>query len=146
MSVEELVGWAEEETRSPYLRSPPLKSRPFRNDMKGRVLFTDMYYAEDEGFEMYPPLNDNEADSRGYKWGKNDASKSVEFTQGVQGAVDGITEGMNDSMDVDNIDIDEQVLARQKKLNKGKSKPSRNQTRSSGTLQRKSTASVRGGV
>ncbi|GKD01586.1 hypothetical protein Tco_1171860, partial [Tanacetum coccineum] len=60
MSVEELVAWAEAEANSPYLRSLPLKSRPFRNDMKGKVLFTDMYSAKDEGFEMYPPLNDDE--------------------------------------------------------------------------------------
>ncbi|GKE28907.1 pentatricopeptide repeat-containing protein, partial [Tanacetum coccineum] len=94
--------------------SPPLKSRPFRNDMKGRVLFTDMYCAKYEGFKMYPLLNEDE--------GNNDASKSVDVTQGVQGAVDGITGGMNDGMDVANIDIDEQVLAKQKKLYKGKSK------------------------
>ncbi|GJT14878.1 hypothetical protein Tco_0873584 [Tanacetum coccineum] len=89
---------AEEEARSPYLRSPPLKSRPFRNDMKGRVLFTDMYCAKYEGFKMYPLLNEDE--------GNNDASKCVDVTQGVQGAVDGITGGMNDGMDVANIDID----------------------------------------
>ncbi|GKG09460.1 hypothetical protein Tco_0338206, partial [Tanacetum coccineum] len=60
MSVEELVAWAEDEANSPYLRSPPLKSRPFRNDMKGKVLFTDMYCAEDEGFKYYPPMNHDE--------------------------------------------------------------------------------------
>nr|GEW76276.1 pyruvate kinase [Tanacetum cinerariifolium] len=60
MSVEELVAWAEEEARSPYLRSLPFKSRPFKNEMKGRDLFTDMYCAEDEDFEMYPPLNEDE--------------------------------------------------------------------------------------
>ncbi|GJZ68942.1 hypothetical protein Tco_0632492 [Tanacetum coccineum] len=60
MSVEELIAWAGEEAKFPYLRSPPLKSKPFRNDIKGKVLFTDMYYVEDEGFEMTPPLNDDE--------------------------------------------------------------------------------------
>ncbi|GJZ47238.1 hypothetical protein Tco_0601070, partial [Tanacetum coccineum] len=64
MFVEELVAWAEEEAKSPYLRSPPLKSRRFRNDMKGRVLFTDMYCAEDEGFEMTPPLNGDEVGTK----------------------------------------------------------------------------------
>ncbi|GKG31855.1 hypothetical protein Tco_0426805, partial [Tanacetum coccineum] len=91
MSIEELVAWALEEARSHYLRSLPLKSRPIRNDMKGRVLFTNMCSAEDEGFKMTPPLNDDE--------GKNDASKSVEFIQGVQGVAHGINEIMNDGMD-----------------------------------------------
>ncbi|GJS96133.1 transposase, Ptta/En/Spm [Tanacetum coccineum] len=129
MSVEELVAWAEAEANSPYLRSLPLKSRPFRNDMKGKVLFTDMYSAKDEGFEMYPPLNDDEVGKddlvlmcsnlendcindaakilEDMSEGKNDASKSVEFNQGVHGSVDGVSEGMNDGA---NIDIDEQVL------------------------------------
>nr|GEX99823.1 pyruvate kinase [Tanacetum cinerariifolium] len=38
MSVEELIAWAEEEAKSSYLRSPPLKSRLFRNDMKDLLL------------------------------------------------------------------------------------------------------------
>nr|GEY38190.1 pyruvate kinase [Tanacetum cinerariifolium] len=106
MSVEKLVTWAKEEARSPYLRSPPLKSRPFKNDMKGREFFTDMYCTEDEGFEMYPPLNEDEVGKEDLLvWcsdlenecsndvvkileamneGNNDAIKSVEFTQGVQ--------------------------------------------------------------
>ncbi|GKC91978.1 hypothetical protein Tco_1157420 [Tanacetum coccineum] len=144
MFVEELVAWAEEEAKSPYLRSPPLKSRPFRNDMKGRVLFTDMYCAEDEGFEMTPPLNDDEVGKEdlllycsdlendcvndaakileGMSAGKNDASKYVEYTQGVnEGMNEGINEGMNDGMnegmndgvneDIDaaNNDLDEQT-------------------------------------
>ncbi|GJS98918.1 hypothetical protein Tco_0820088 [Tanacetum coccineum] len=110
MSVKELVAWVEDEANSPYLWSPPLKSRPFRNDMKGKVLFTNMYCAEDEGFEHYPPLNDDEV-------GKNDVSKSSEFNQGVHGLVDCMSKGMNDGA---NIDIDEQILARQNKLDKGK--------------------------
>ncbi|GKE10700.1 hypothetical protein Tco_1414251 [Tanacetum coccineum] len=107
MFVEELVAWAEAKVNSPYLWSPPLKT--FRNDIKGKVLFINMYCAKDEGFEHYPLLNDDEV-------GKNDASKSLEFNQGVHG-LDGISEGMNDGA---NIDIDEQILARQKKLDKGK--------------------------
>ncbi|GJZ25292.1 hypothetical protein Tco_0562751 [Tanacetum coccineum] len=176
---------AEEEARSLYLRSPPFKSRPFRNDIKGRVLFTHMYCAEDEGFEMTPPLNDDEVGKEdlllyasdleidcvndavntqfssffkewkgmgkckileGMSAGKNDASKYVEYTQGVtdgmnegihEGMNDGMNEGMNEGMngginegmneginegmDTANNDLDEQVLSRQKKLNKGKS-------------------------
>ncbi|GJS69692.1 hypothetical protein Tco_0702533 [Tanacetum coccineum] len=112
MSIEELVAWAEEEASSPYLRSSPLKSRPFRNDMKGRVLFTNMYCVEDEGFEMYPPLNEDEVGKDDLLvWCsnlENDAAKILE----------GMSEGMNDDA---NIDIDEQVLAKQKLLDKGKS-------------------------
>nr|GEW64349.1 hypothetical protein [Tanacetum cinerariifolium] len=125
---------AEEEARYPYLRSLPLKLRPFKNDMKGRVLFIDMYCAKDKGFEMTTPLNDNEVGTEdllllcfdlendcvndaakvleGMSKGNNDASKFV----------NGINEGTNDGMDDANIDLDEQVLARQKQLNKGKSK------------------------
>ncbi|GKB88835.1 hypothetical protein Tco_0961107 [Tanacetum coccineum] len=133
MSVEELVAWAEEEANSPYLRSPLLKSRPFRDDMKGRVLFTNMYYAKDEGFKMYPPLNEDKVGKddllvwcsdlendavkilEGMSEGKNDASKSVEVNKGIHASVDGMSKGMNDAS---NIDIDEQVLAKQKLLDK----------------------------
>ncbi|GJZ09730.1 hypothetical protein Tco_0544013 [Tanacetum coccineum] len=120
MSVEELVAWGEEEARSPYLRSPPLKSRPFRNDMKDDVGKEDLLvWCSDLENDC---MNDVAKILETMSEGKNNASKSVKFTQGVQGAVDGITEGLNDGMYVVNIDIDEQVLARQKKLNKGKSK------------------------
>ncbi|GJX15326.1 hypothetical protein Tco_0216158 [Tanacetum coccineum] len=54
MSYEELIAWAEEEANSLYLRSPPLKSRPLRKDLKGKVLFTDTYNQYEEGFEHYP--------------------------------------------------------------------------------------------
>ncbi|GKF73603.1 hypothetical protein Tco_0219935, partial [Tanacetum coccineum] len=120
------LAWGEEEARSPYLRSLPLKSRPFRNDMKGRVLFIDMYCVEDECFEMYYPLNEDDVGKEYFLvWCSdlendcmNDAAKILE----TMSEVDGITEGLNDGMYVVNIDIDKQVLARQKKLNKGKSK------------------------
>nr|GFA19657.1 pentatricopeptide repeat-containing protein [Tanacetum cinerariifolium] len=85
-------------------KSPPLKSRPFRNDMMGRVLFTDMYCVEYEGFEMTPPLKNVEVDLEGMSEGKNDASKYVEYTQGVQGVTDGINEGMNDESESDHSD------------------------------------------
>ncbi|GJR34065.1 hypothetical protein Tco_1209749, partial [Tanacetum coccineum] len=42
------------------LRSPPVKSRPLRNDFKGKVMFTSMYNHDDEGFGYYPHLNDDE--------------------------------------------------------------------------------------
>ncbi|GKA54902.1 hypothetical protein Tco_0753851 [Tanacetum coccineum] len=125
MSVEELIAWAGEEAKSPYLRSPPLKSRPFRNDMKGKVLFTDMYYVEDEGFEMTTPLNDDEVGMEdlllnvsdlendnlndaakildGMSARKNDASKCVEYTESItdgrnEGKNDGMNQGMNKGM------------------------------------------------
>nr|GEZ30012.1 hypothetical protein [Tanacetum cinerariifolium] len=85
--------------------SPPLKSRPFRNDMKGKVLFTDMYCTEDEGFEMTPPLNDDEVGTEdlllnvsdlendimndaakildGMSASKNETSKYVEYTESI---------------------------------------------------------------
>nr|GFA53366.1 pentatricopeptide repeat-containing protein [Tanacetum cinerariifolium] len=101
------------------LRSPPLQSRPFRNDMKGKVLFTDMYYAEDEGFEMTPPLSDDEVGMEdlllnvfdlendivndaakildGMSASKNDARKYVEYTKSLtDGMDDGSNEGMNE--------------------------------------------------
>ncbi|GKB98334.1 hypothetical protein Tco_0984471 [Tanacetum coccineum] len=82
-----LVDKAEEEAKSPYLRSSPLKSRPFRNDMKGNVLFTDMYCAKDEGFEMTMSMSTS----------KNDASKYVEYIESI---TDGRNEGMNQADDI----------------------------------------------
>nr|GFB53573.1 hypothetical protein [Tanacetum cinerariifolium] len=73
-----------------------------------------MYYAEDRGFEMYPPLNEDKVGKddllvwcanlendlakilKGINEGKNDASKSVKFNEGVHVSVDGMSEGMND--------------------------------------------------
>nr|GFC99394.1 pyruvate kinase [Tanacetum cinerariifolium] len=58
MYVEELIAWTEEEAKSSYLRSPPLQSRPFRNDMKdlmdllGDVVFRIHY----NGMFVYDPL------------------------------------------------------------------------------------------
>ncbi|GKD33302.1 hypothetical protein Tco_1248811 [Tanacetum coccineum] len=123
-------------------------------DLAKKVLFTHMYCAEDEGFEMTPPLNDDEVGKEdlllyasdlendcvndavntqteckileGMSAGNNDASKYVEYTQGVtdgmnEGINKGMNEGINEGMDTANNDLDEQVLSRQKKLNKGKS-------------------------
>ncbi|GKB16382.1 pentatricopeptide repeat-containing protein, partial [Tanacetum coccineum] len=116
MSVEELVAWVEEEAKSPYLSSPPLKSRPFRNDIKGRVLFTDMYCAEDEGFEMTPPLNDDEVGKEDLLLYcsdlENDCVNDVaKILKGMSaGKNAGMNEGMNEGMDVATNDLDEQNL------------------------------------
>nr|GEY87124.1 pentatricopeptide repeat-containing protein [Tanacetum cinerariifolium] len=53
-------------------------------------------------------VNDAAKILEGMSEGKNDASKYVKYTQGVQGVTDGINEGMNDGMDAANNDLDEQ--------------------------------------
>ena len=60
MYVEELIAWAEEKAKSPYVRSPPIKSRPLRNVGKDRVLFSSTYNEYDTGFECGPMLDGNE--------------------------------------------------------------------------------------
>ncbi|GKF86273.1 hypothetical protein Tco_0254100, partial [Tanacetum coccineum] len=82
--------------------------------MKGRVLFTDMYYAKDEGFEMFPPLKEDEVGKEdllvwysdlendcvndaakileGMSESKNYASNSIEINEGVQVLVDEMSE------------------------------------------------------
>ncbi|GJV40859.1 hypothetical protein Tco_1419299 [Tanacetum coccineum] len=96
-----------------------------------------MYNHEDEGFDYYPPLNDDEVCHDNLvprschleNKGMNDAAKVAE-------GMNDVVEGMNDAarvghnMEVDSIEgrndaakcvnIDEEVLARQKKLDKGK--------------------------
>nr|GFB02900.1 transposase, MuDR, MULE transposase domain protein [Tanacetum cinerariifolium] len=90
MYVEELVAWAEAEANSPYLRSPPLKSRPFRNDMKGKVGTHDLVLM---CFDLEnDSINDATKILEGMSEDKNDANKSVEFNQGVHGSVDGMSE------------------------------------------------------
>ncbi|GJU77892.1 hypothetical protein Tco_1274962 [Tanacetum coccineum] len=128
MYVEELVVWAKEEANSPYLRFPPLKCRPFRNDMKSKVLFIDMYCHEDEGFIYYPSLNDDEVGKDNLvlrscdleNEGMNDVAKTLE---GMNDVVDGRIEcikGMNDAAkSVEFMDVVD-VLTRQNKLDDGK--------------------------
>ncbi|GKC85225.1 hypothetical protein Tco_1140942 [Tanacetum coccineum] len=118
MSVDKLVAWAEDEANSPYLRSYPLKSRPFRKDFKGKVLFTKRYNHEDKGFDYYPPLNGDEG--------------IIQYVEGMHDGVDGLNDvaRVGHNMEVDNVkdmndvgngvNIDEEVLARQKKIDKGK--------------------------
>ncbi|PWA53926.1 hypothetical protein CTI12_AA437610 [Artemisia annua] len=75
MTVDELISWAEDESQSPYLRSPPLKQRPLRNDFEGKVWFQRMWQNDDEGCYDVPMLNDDEV----YKTPqKNDANQGVE--------------------------------------------------------------------
>nr|GEW65080.1 hypothetical protein [Tanacetum cinerariifolium] len=76
MSVVGLIAWAEEEAKYSYLRSPPVKSRPFRNDMKD-----------------------------GMSASKNDASKYVKYIESItngrnEGRNDGMNEGMNEVDDI----------------------------------------------
>nr|GEV16178.1 hypothetical protein [Tanacetum cinerariifolium] len=86
MPVQELVAWAEEEANSPYLRFSSLKFRPFRNDMKGKVLFTEMHSHEDKENEgindaakTLEGMNDVVEGRIEYVEGMNDAAKFVEF-------------------------------------------------------------------
>ncbi|GJU99751.1 pentatricopeptide repeat-containing protein [Tanacetum coccineum] len=60
MAVNELVTWAEEEASTPFLRSLPLKTRPFRNPIECMVLFRDQHCIEDEHLEHGPPLTEDE--------------------------------------------------------------------------------------
>ena len=125
MSSEELLAWAE-----------------------GKVLCTSMYNAEKEGFEHQPPLNDDEVSQDNLvPWqsdmeieGNSMAMDNIEVDlvdYGINVADRGL-EIMNDAargdehkddeaMGVEDMDdssrgnnIDEEVLARQKKLDKGK--------------------------
>nr|GEV58616.1 hypothetical protein [Tanacetum cinerariifolium] len=69
-------------------------------------------------------LNDAAKILDGMSASKNDASKYVEYIKSItngrnEGRHDGLNEGMNEGMDVANNDLDEQVLSKPKKLNKG---------------------------
>ncbi|GKB55333.1 hypothetical protein Tco_0906086 [Tanacetum coccineum] len=120
MSVKELVAWAEQEANSLYLKSSPLKTKPFRNNIEGKVLFKDMYCPNDEHLEHLSPLNDDEV-------GKDDLVSKFSHlgNKGVNDAAN-IVDCMHDGLEHVIIDeellgsINEQVLARQKKLDKGK--------------------------
>ncbi|GJS94255.1 pentatricopeptide repeat-containing protein [Tanacetum coccineum] len=124
MSVDELVAWAENEANSPYLRSHPLKSKPFRKDFKGQDnLFPRSCDLENKAIN----------DAAKILAGMNDGVEGI--IQSVEGMTNGV-DGLNDvdrvghNMEMDNVEdmndvgngvnIDEGVLARQKKLDKGK--------------------------
>ncbi|PWA28200.1 hypothetical protein CTI12_AA627410 [Artemisia annua] len=149
MKVDELISWAEDESQSPYLRSPPLKQRPLRNDFEGKVWFQRMWQNDDEGCYDVPMLNDDEV----YKTPqKNDANQGVENRAAVNMVTDEVVpnsvEEVNpqraaetsagNTNNVENLlvndndvhgqndddlyaNIDEVVLAKQKTLDKGKS-------------------------
>ena len=60
MTVDDLINWAEEETHSPYLWSPPLKERPLRKDFDGKALFHRMWRNDDHCGYEYSFLTEDE--------------------------------------------------------------------------------------
>ncbi|PWA76932.1 hypothetical protein CTI12_AA229680 [Artemisia annua] len=109
MTVDELISWAEEEGQSPYLRSPPLKQRPLRNDYEGKVWLQRMWHNDDDGGYDYPFLTDDEV----YKTPqKNDANQAVKNR-----AVDDILVE-NVENDIVHMVIDEVVLNRVDEVNR----------------------------
>ncbi|GKB23625.1 hypothetical protein Tco_0863026, partial [Tanacetum coccineum] len=105
MSVGELVAWAEEEANSPYLRSLPLKCRPFRNYTNGKGM--------NDAAKILEGMSD-------VVEGMNDAANSVEFNEAVDFIIECV-EGLNDG--ANSPSINEHVLARQKKLDKDYNNP-----------------------
>lgn len=55
MSPEQLQAWAEEESRSPYLRTPPLKPRRKGIEFQGKNLFEDFLHSTSVGDEVEGP-------------------------------------------------------------------------------------------
>ncbi|PWA66403.1 toll/interleukin-1 receptor (TIR) domain-containing protein [Artemisia annua] len=134
MSYDQLVAWAEEEAQSPYLRSPPPhKERPLRKDFEGKVTFTRVWTPDDDFTNDVPFLTEDEVYKSPDKVADNVGVESVTDDVVDVGSmppsndvVDGVVENMHTVADeVDgnhdtNVDIDEVVLSRQKKLDKGK--------------------------
>ena len=134
MSVEELIAWAEEEAKSPFLRSPTKLSRPARNGFKGKALFTATYDEYHTGCDVPVYLDDNEVGQEDLIAKSNDLENVVvdlrvdDQTVEVENVVD--EHRVNDHRAevqnavqedrVNDLSIDDQVLARQKTLNKGK--------------------------
>ena len=143
MSYQELIAWAEEEARSPYLRSPPLKDRPHINDFEGKVTFTRVWNYQDDFSYDYPPLSEDEVykekNVQHDKIGDSEVlevravdhvvvdefvANEVDDNEVPVKAVEENVVGNVENMDVDGQsdgNIDDVVLARQKKLDKGKS-------------------------
>ncbi|GJT52297.1 hypothetical protein Tco_0978454 [Tanacetum coccineum] len=94
--------------------------------MEGKVLFTDMYCSDDEHPKHLPPLNDDEV-------GKDDLvpNSSDLGNEGMNDAAK-ILKGMNDGVEV--VRINEQVLARQKELDKENDNPLSNESDSEDTI------------
>ncbi|GJS99092.1 hypothetical protein Tco_0820262 [Tanacetum coccineum] len=132
MSVKELVAWSEQESNSLHLKSSPLKTKPFRNNREGKVLFKDMYCPNDEHLEHLPPLND--------EVGKDDLVSKFSHlgNKGMNDAAN-IVDGMHDGLEHVIIDeellgsINKQFLARQKKLDKENDNPLLNESDSEDT-------------
>nr|GEZ01853.1 pyruvate kinase [Tanacetum cinerariifolium] len=112
MSVEELVAWAEDEANSPYLRSPPLKSRPFRNDMRVLMCFDLENEDMNNAAKILEGMSDAVEGRIECVEGVNDVANEV-----VHGTIECV-EGLNDGANC--LSIDEQVFATQNKLDKGK--------------------------
>ena len=141
MSYEELVAWAEEESQSPYLRSPPPhKDRPLRKDFEGLVTFHRVWNYEDDFTNDVPFLTDDEVYKSPAKLAENvDVVNENTSKVPVDSHMDEVLDLGNRSPNVDvvnentskvpveaevnndeQVDIDAVVLARQKKLDKGK--------------------------
>ncbi|PWA49771.1 hypothetical protein CTI12_AA478540 [Artemisia annua] len=75
-SVEELIAWAEEEAKSPYLRSPPKRCTPVRNGFKGKALFAGTYDEYDTGCAILLILDEDEV-------GKEDLVAKANVTDNV---------------------------------------------------------------
>ena len=147
MSYDELVAWAEEEAQSPYLRSPPpVKDRPLRKDFEGKVTFTRLWNYQDELAHDIPLLSDDEVYKSPEKVADNvgdntemvdrDVENRVpthevvdEVIQNMAATDEVVDVGIQNSAATDDVvedrvetnqDIDEVMLARQKKLDKGK--------------------------
>ncbi|PWA47782.1 hypothetical protein CTI12_AA494400 [Artemisia annua] len=143
MSVEELIQWAQEEAKSPYLRSPPKKSTPVRNGFKGKALFGATYDEYDRGCDIpiildeddvgkqdlvsKPNVSDNvvidQADNLVEERRVDEHMGEVEVPRVDEvevPRVDEVEVPRVDEVDVEEASIDAEVLARQKTLNKGK--------------------------
>ncbi|PWA55277.1 pyruvate kinase [Artemisia annua] len=142
MPVEELVAWAEEEAKSPYLRSPPKKSTPVRNGFKGKALFAGTYDEYDTGCDIPVILDDNEVGQEDLLGKSNDLENEVQSLPKDNVVVDQVDNVVEEHrvdehrveveehrvdehrVDVKEPSIDVEVLARQKTFNrKRKSTP-----------------------
>ncbi|GKA62370.1 pentatricopeptide repeat-containing protein [Tanacetum coccineum] len=91
--------------------------------MKGKVLFIGMYCHEDEGFEYYPLLKDDEVGKDNLvlrscdleNEGMNDDANCIEFNDVVDGRIQCV-EVLNDAANY--VSIYEEVISRQNKLDK----------------------------
>ena len=144
MSVEELIAWAEEEAKSPYLRSPPKKCTPVRNGYRGKALFKETYDDYDTGCVLPLYEDENEVGQEDLVGKSNDLDNVVnclpkdnvvvDQVENVveEHIVDQVDNEEQDRVDDNRVDVDDhivqdeeasidaQVRARQNTLNKGK--------------------------